>query len=189
MLVASFARPTGMFDNWFNRFTAFVTGGSYCHSEFVFTFPVEEMKEFLVDVGEEVGKWEKKLEKYEDEGNVHICFFVVWGEQVNYRLLKKNHTNPYCRYPVERDFSVIEMDVTKEETVQLAKFLMQQRKKEYDYVGALTFYVPFRTKQEHYSMYFCSQLMVNALQHVNKFMDVNPSGVTPNKLYNMLLLS
>ena len=190
MLVASFARPIGMFENWFNKFTAFVTGGSYCHSEFVFTFTFEEMKSFLIDVNEDITKWNSKLDKYNDNGDIHICFFVVWGEQVSYRLMKKNHSNPYCRYPTERDFSILKINnINNEDKVKLAKFLMQQRKKEYDYVGALTFFIPYRNQQENYNAYFCSQLMVNALQHINLYTEVNPSAITPNSLYNMLLLS
>ena len=73
MLVASFARPCGMFDNWFNKFTSFVTGGSFCHSEFVFSFPVARMREFLTFAGEDESEWQRKLERYEEDGMIHPC--------------------------------------------------------------------------------------------------------------------
>ena len=38
MITASFAKPVGLFDNWFNKVTAYVTGGEFCHSEFIFSF-------------------------------------------------------------------------------------------------------------------------------------------------------
>ena len=47
MLDAVFARPVGIFDNWFNKAVAWVTGGNYCHSEFVFTWTEEEANFFF----------------------------------------------------------------------------------------------------------------------------------------------
>ena len=64
VLVGSFARPIGLFDNWFNKVTAVVTGhgGNFCHSEFIFSFSVERMKKFLTYVEEDLSKWKKKLD-------------------------------------------------------------------------------------------------------------------------------
>ena len=70
-LVASFAKPIGLFDNWFNKVTAVVTGhgGNFCHSEFVFTFTLERMNEFLLHVDENPKDWQKKLDRYEEDGS------------------------------------------------------------------------------------------------------------------------
>ena len=191
-LVASFAKPVGLFDNWFNKVTAVVTGhgGNFCHSEFVFSFTVDRMKEFLKHVEEDIKKWEKKLERYEENGMIHLCFFIVWGNDVSYRLLKYGHNNPYFKYPNENEFSLIKLkNITEEEEFRVGKFLMDQIKKEYDYVGALAFFLPMRGQEPCYNKWFCSQLMVASLQHINRLKDINPAGITPNHLYKLLLVS
>lgn len=192
VLVGSFARPIGLFDNWFNKVTAMVTGhgGNFCHSEFVFSFTVERMKKFLDFVDEDLSKWQKKLDRYEEEGMIHICFFIVWGNNVSYRLLKYGHNNPYYKYPNENEFSLIQIkDLSDDDEFRIGKFLMDQMKKEYDYYGALTFFVPMRNQEPTYNRWFCSQLMVASLQHINRLKNVNPGAISPNHLYKLLLVS
>ena len=192
VLVGSFARPIGLFDNWFNKVTAMVTGhgGNFCHSEFVFSFTVERMKKFLDYVNEDLSKWQRKMDRYEDEGMIHICFFIVWGNNVSYRLLKYGHNNPYYKYPNENEFSLVQIkDLSEDDEFLIGKFLMDQMKKEYDYYGALTFFVPLRNQEPTYNRWFCSQLMVASLQHINRLKNVNPGAVSPNHLYKPLLVS
>ena len=165
-------------------------GGNFCHSEFVFSFTVERMKHFLNFVEEDFSKWEKKLERYEENGLIHICFFIVWGNKVSYRLLKYGHNNPYFKYPNENEFSLVEIkDLSDEDEFEIGKFLMDQIKKEYDYYGALTFFVPMRNQEPTYNKWFCSQLMVASLQHINRLKNVNPGAISPNHLYKLLLVS
>lgn len=192
VLVGSFARPIGLFDNWFNKVTAMVTGhgGNFCHSEFVFSFTVERMKKFLDYVNEDLSKWQRKMDRYEEEGMIHICFFIVWGNNVSYRLLKYGHNNPYYKYPNENEFSLVQIkDLSEDDEFLIGKFLMDQMKKEYDYYGALTFFVPLRNQEPTYNRWFCSQLMVASLQHINRLKNVNPGAVSPNHLYKLLLVS
>ena len=187
MLTASFARPVGLFDNWFNRLTAFITSGDFCHSEFIFSFTTERMINFLNHMEEDLSDWDKKLKRYEEDGMYHMCFFIVWGDSVSYRLLKKRHNNPYYKFPSENENALIEMKINDEQEFVVAKFLFDQIKKDYDTFGALTFYVPLRGRSGTYEKYFCSQLMVASLQQINKLKNINPSSVTPNKLYQLLL--
>lgn len=192
VLVGSFARPIGLFDNWFNKVTAVVTGhgGNFCHSEFIFSFSVERMKKFLTYVEEDLNKWKKKLERYEEDGMIHICFFIVWGNNVSYRLMKYGHNNPYFKYPNENEFSLVTIkNLSDEDEFRIGKFLMDQIKKEYDYYGALSFWVPLRNQEPTYNRWFCSQLMVASLQHINRLKNVNPGGISPNHLYKLLLVS
>jgi hypothetical protein len=111
----------------------------------------------------------------------------VWGDSVSYRLLKKKHNNPYYKFPSENENALIEMKINDEQEFVVAKFLFDQIKKDYDTFGALTFYVPLRGRSGTYEKYFCSQLMVASLQQINKLKNINPSSVTPNKLYQLLL--
>ena len=50
MLYASFFRPVGIYDGWFNRAAAWMTGGPYCHSELVFKWTKSELEEVMQSV-------------------------------------------------------------------------------------------------------------------------------------------
>jgi hypothetical protein len=187
MIQASFARPIGLFDNWFNRFVATLTGGSYCHSEFIFSWDIDEARVFVNAL---TGHQNLK-NKLENESNeqVNICFYVVWGDRCGYRLLKHDENNMFYQMPNETEFSTVSLDMNTHEEKEIARFLFNQCGKEYDYTGALTYFFPLRTAQREYTTYFCSQLMVCGLQRISRLENINPASITPNKLYNLLLTS
>ena len=60
MINAVFARPVGIFDNWFNKVVSYMTGGDFCHSEFVFSWTQQEAAHFFKL---EVRKAQKELQK------------------------------------------------------------------------------------------------------------------------------
>lgn len=185
MLISSFSKPVGLFDNWFNKVVAKITGGEYCHSEFIFSWTETECTEFLVSNNLSVdilSKWKKYL----DNDKINICFYVLWGDETTYRLLQAHHNNPFYRMPNDVQYTNVPMKLSKEKEFKLAGFLFNQLKKDYDYYGALTYFVPFRGSNDEYQSYFCSQLMVCALQHIQFFTAINPSSVTPNKLYELI---
>jgi hypothetical protein len=188
MLHGSFARPVGLFDNWFNGVVAGITGGAFCHSEFIFSWDTDTATAFLNTV-EGQDRLKERCEEYEEDNMVNICFYVLWGDTCSYRFLKNSHRNKFYRTPNEAEYEQVEIPINMEEEYKLARFLLEQCGKNYDYVGALTCFVPFRKTSNIYDVYFCSQLMVCALQHVDKLKNVNPSGVTPNTLYKLLLTS
>lgn len=185
MICASFARPSGLFDNVFNRFVSWLTGGEYCHSEFIFTWNMETAGKFFKTV-EGHSRLKERFGDYCEDGVVNICFYVLWGDRTSYRLLKHNANNPFYRMPNETQFTCLPIALEEEHEFKMATFLLDQCKKEYDYAGALTYYIPLRHAQNEYPTYFCSQLMVCALQHIQQYREVNPSSVTPNKLYTLL---
>ena len=123
---------------------------------------------------------------YEEDGKIHICFYVLWGDKTSYRLLKYQHNNPFYRMPNETQFTCLDIPMEEEDEFTVVTFLLDQCKKSYDYAGALTYYIPLRPSHQVYPTYFCSQLMVCALQHVRQYMDTNPSSITPNGLYALL---
>jgi len=186
MLQSSFARPVGLFDNWFNRFVSFVTQGSFCHSEFIFSWDMDTASKFFEGVEGYESLKTQYLEHVED-GKVNICFYVVWGDVCSYRLLKHTNRTAFYRMPNEVEHKVVELNVGENDEFQLAKFLLSQCGKNYDYSGALASFIPLRRSSTVYDSYFCSQYMVCGLQHIGRFGNVNPSGVTPNSLYRMLL--
>ena len=185
MICASFARPVGLFDNVFNRFVTWLTGGEYCHSEFIFTWDMETATKFFETI-EGHAKLKERFRDYEEDGKINVCFYVLWGDNTSYRLLKHQHNNPFYRMPNESQFTLLPLTMEQEHEFKVATFLLDQCKKEYDYAGALTYYIPLRYSNQEYPTYFCSQLMICALQHVRQFQDINPSSVTPNKLYTLL---
>lgn len=185
MISASFARPCGLFDNFFNRFVSWLTAGDYCHSEFIVTWDLATATTFFDNI-EGHDKLKERFADYIEDGKVNICFYVLWGDTTGYRLLKHDSNNPFYRMPNETQFTVLPLPMEVEQEFKVATFLLNQCKKEYDYAGALTYYLPLRHSHQEYPTYFCSQLMVCALQQVRQFQDINPSSVTPNKLYTLL---
>lgn len=185
MLAGSFARAVGLFDNFFNKVVARFTGGEFCHSEFVVTWDEKTAAEFF-DSLEGHEKLQRNYTRYLDDGELHICFYLLWGDTASYRMLKKDHNNPFYRYPDGRQFQLVELNTTKEEEFKVARFLLEQYKKHYDYAGALSYWFPLRASQMEYPTYFCSQQMLCALQHIGRFRDTNPSSVTPNKLFDLM---
>jgi hypothetical protein len=187
-LFASFARPVGLFDNWFNRFVAFLTGGEFCHSEFIVTWDTATAKLFFDDLDGHDRLKDKWL-AHEEDGQIHICFYVLWGDTITYRLLKHDHNNPFYKYPDGHQFKAVEIHVDQDTEFRVANYLLKQVKKEYDYAGALTYWMPLRSARGEYPTYFCSQYMACALQHVDMLKSENPANITPNKLHKLLTSS
>ena len=188
MLIASFARPVGMFDNFFNKLVAWATGGGeYCHSEFIFSYSVEEF-ENIVDKIEGHPFLKTSFKHYVENNKINICFYVVWGDVVSYRLLKHTHNNPFYRMPNKTQFSTIDLDTTIEQEEKMISFLLKQCGKYYDYQAALGYFVPMRNSKPTYAKYFCSQLMLTALHQIQLYRDHNPASTTPNALYKILTL-
>lgn len=186
MIHASFAKPVGLFDNYFNRFVATITWGEYCHSEFIVTWTEAEAIEFLQNKNLDISILKKWKNHMDDDDKLHICFYVLWGDKTTYRLLKQNHTNPFYRMPNDHQFSTIKLNLDQAQEYDMVEFLFKEMKKNYDYTGALTYFVPLRRSHQEYASYFCSQWMICALQKIKYFQAINPSGVTPNKLYNLI---
>ena len=64
MLYASFLRPEGVYDSYFNKLVAFVTrGGDFCHSEFVFRWSEEEFAKVREWIKEYKSRKRSKEEK------------------------------------------------------------------------------------------------------------------------------
>ena len=96
MLNAVFARPVGIFDNWFNKFVTYLTRGDFCHSEFVFTWTEEEAEHFFSEIDGH-DKFKANYSRYIEDGKLHVCFYILWGDVLSYRLLKYQHNNPFYR--------------------------------------------------------------------------------------------
>ena len=183
MLQAVFARPVGIYNNWFNKVVAYITGGSFCHSEFVFTWSEEEADAYFGSMDTPLAN---SYKRYIEDGKLHVCFYILWGDVLSYRLLKYQHNNPFYRIADEAQSANIPINVTMDEEKKMVSFLLNQCGKSYDYTAALMYYIPLRNSLTEYDQYYCSELMVCTLQQVRMLSNVNPSGCTPNKLYTLL---
>lgn len=185
MLIASFAKPIGMFDNFFNKAVAWATNGDFCHSEFIFTYTSEEFENIINDI-EGHTFLKEKFRQYVENDKINICFYVIWGDTVSYRLLKKTHNNPFYRMPNESQFKTIKLETTNEQEEKMLSFLLNQCGKFYDYKAALAYWLPWRSSMPEYPKYFCSQLMLTTLHQIQLYREFNPASTTPNELYKIL---
>lgn len=184
MLYLQFYKPEGLFSGTMNRLAAWVTGGPYAHCDFVFKLNEDQVDDVLAqhglnDIRENRHKYMRK------DGHLYLCVHVYWGDEVAYRVLIPDHVHPYWNVP-ELDHAI---DCTWDDEKKIFRFCMDQLYKPYDYVGAMTFYLPSakRGSDMLFSRYFCSQLCTHALQHVGRLLTVNPRRVTPNRLHRLLL--
>ena len=185
MLHAVFARPVGIFDNWFNKVVSYMTGGDFCHSEFMFTWTAGEAEYFFSKINGH-DKFKNNYKRYIEDGKLHICFYILWGDVLSYRLLKFQHNNPFYRVLDESQSAQLKINLSQENEMKVASFLISQCGKPYDYTGAVCYFVPLRHSQTEYEKYYCSELMVCALKQCRMLLEVNASGVTPNNLYKLL---
>tara|TARA_B110000008_G_scaffold279507_1_gene326885 strand:+ start:2179 stop:2742 length:564 start_codon:yes stop_codon:yes gene_type:complete len=185
MLNAVFARPVGIFDNWFNKVVSYMTGGNFCHSEFVFSWTPTEAKHFFSNL-EGHDKFKNNYKRYIEDGKLHVCFYILWGDVLSYRLLKYQHNNPFYRVLDDSQAEKLRINLSQENEMKIASFLMSQCGKPYDYTAAVCYFVPLRNSSPEYEQYYCSELMVCALQQCRMLLEVNPSGITPNHLYKLL---
>ena len=178
MLFASFVRPTGIYDSWFNKCVSFVTkGGSYCHSEFVFRWSTEELQEVLERV-----KGFASLRSYTPSNDVvDVAVYILWGGHVQYRILNGN--GAFWSFPKD---DIIKIQTSWENELNTITWLSNQIGCPYDHAGAVMYSVPLRQANNTYDSYFCSQLMACALRRLGKLHEYNPSALSPNGLYAAL---
>tara|TARA_B110001452_G_scaffold267564_1_gene278094 strand:+ start:1408 stop:1965 length:558 start_codon:yes stop_codon:yes gene_type:complete len=179
MIYASFRKPVGIFNNWMNRVAATVTGGNFCHSEFIFEWTEEQLTEALHVAGLS-GSSLSRISCVDDK--IHVAMYIMWGMQVGYRVLSYDAEDPFWNMP-EQHLVPIPCDFKQEKKIFV--WCMEQYGKDYDKMGALGSLVPVRSWQIEYDTYFCSQFMACALNHVY-ITSVNPGAVTPNSLYDTL---
>ena len=176
MLYAAFYEATGMYNGCFNSLATWVTRGKYCHSEFVFKWTPDELRE----VGEKLTGF-VHLRRPVDHV-VYVSIYVLWGGMVDYRFLTEDAAQEFFRVPKR----MLPIDVSFEQELQIARWLFTQYGCPYDKLGAMLCVIPWRKAQKQYTRYFCSQLMACALNNVDITHIHNPAGMSPNRLYRYL---
>lgn len=184
MLYASFREPVGMFDSYFNRLAAYITGGRYCHSEFIFVWTKTELMSVLKNT-EHLTVLRLHAATMLDTDTVHVAMYIMWGMNVACRILNSSDMDPFYEIPTKH---LVKIRCSPELELQLFHWCKSQFGTPYDKVGALLCWLPFRRKNRSYEKYFCSQLMVCALQSVD-YGDcsmLNPGHTSPNALHAFL---
>ena len=178
MLYASFCTADGIYSGAFNRLAACVTGGNFCHCQFIFEWNDVQLSKILSHKG--FHKLRRAAGCAAGE-KVYVCVDVAWGGLVDFRLLYPDALEPYYCVPEKNKVPVL---CSFEEEVQLALWLQLQQGKSYDRLGALMCWLPWRPKRLEYECYFCSQLMACGLEQVGLFRFRNIP--TPNRLFEVL---
>lgn len=171
MLYASFFRPRGIYGGWFNRAAAWVTGGPYCHCEFVFKWTPAQLADLTA-------KLQGHAPLRELEGDVYVCMYVLWGGTVNYRVLKEDSASEFFGVPRHK----VQLELTDAQEQRVATWLLDEYGKSYDRVGALLCPFQWRAPKPTYPRYFCSQLMACALNAAGVTEIHNPGTMSPNAL-------
>ena len=174
MLYASFVRPEGVYNSLFNKFAAFATKGQFCHSEFIFRWSDEELKQVLSRVKGFASLRNRK-------GPIDVAVYIVWGDIVRYRVL-----SGYSQFWSVPERDMIHIQTSWENELNTITWLSEQLGRPYDKVGALLSPFSWRRRNIAYDHYFCSQLMACALQRLHMIPQCNPGNLTPNSLFRVL---
>ena len=125
MLYASFVRPEGVYNSLFNKFAAFATKGQFCHSEFIFRWSDEELKQVLSRVKGFASLRNRK-------GPIDVAVYIVWGDIVRYRVL-----SGYSQFWSVPEQDMIPIQTSWENELNTITWLSDQLGRPYDKVGAL----------------------------------------------------
>lgn len=179
MFFASFVRPEGIYNSWFNKIVALATrGGSFCHSEFVFRWTQEELAQVLARVK---GFASLRSIHVAPNDTVDVAIYILWGGNVQYRILRGH--GEFWTFPTQ---DTVKINTSWENELNTVTWLANQIGAPYDHLGAVLYGVPLRKQNIAYDSYFCSQLMACALQRLNMLTHINPASLTPNGLYRHL---
>lgn len=197
MLYTLLWKPEACFETLFNKFTAKITGGAFCHSELVFQFKKAKWLELLKSFNSgRVGQRAKSLSGRLNEifpgasdKDISLCFYTIWGSEMNLRLLTATDTYVFNKLPDKRYTKSVPSLFSDEEQRAALGFCLSELHKKYDNVKAVLFWVPrvdCLRRQVLPSKYFCSEFIVYLYQHVGYAKTYKPENITPNDLPKIL---
>lgn len=121
------------------------------------------------------GKWRDSYSHVELEFSDGVMFSASQYE---------NRTRFARRNPNSAAWVEVGLPLSWEEEAVVRQFCQRRDNLGYDYAGVAGFV--FGNPDEN-SKWFCSEVCVAALQVVGMFGEVNPSKVSPNDMYNLLV--
>lgn len=199
-MLCSFVTPgTPPFDVMFNRLAAKVTGGPYCHVETAFEGvslgKLRELQETLLedDLPDDLQRVRDATQsilqlfppQLSDDHKITVAFHALAGCPLGCRVLSE-HSEDLLYRPYDDTWRVYRLEGAPDNVVQ-ANLVWSLSKVglPYDTMGALT--SPWRSNSsmcdapdpEHW---FCSNLSLRFLQHLNICSELSMFGTTPNAL-------
>ena len=196
MLYTLLWRPEACFNTAFNKFTAKITGGEFCHSELVFQYTKRQWMEILKSftsgrIKERATSLSKRLadifEKSDEAKEISLCFHTIWGSEMNLRLLTASDPYIFNRLPTNNNEATkcVYSLFNKEEQRVALGFCLSELHKKYDNVKAVLFWVPrfnCRRATTLPSKYFCSEFIVYCFHQMGFAKNHRPENTTPNDL-------
>lgn len=198
MLYTLLWRPEACFKTVFNKFTATITGGDFCHSELVFQYTKSKWLQILSSfsssgkIKERATSLSRRLEDIfknsDDNTEISLCFYTIWGSEMNLRLLTANDPYIFNRLPTingEATKCIYSVFNDEEQRVALG-FCLSELHKKYDNIKAVLFWVPrfncIRQRTTLPSKYFCSEFIVYCFHQMGYAKNHRPENTTPNDL-------
>lgn len=192
-LKISFARPVGPYDMFWNKCT-----GTFCHVEMSIELE-KDLFRVIVDSNIHEAYNSSILEgimnrtKTSELKKLNACFYIMWGEEVSLRYLSDLSDDPFMSPAAKPVYETITIPLELEEMQKVVGYLLRQLGKPYDIPRALlTFsHVTLRLHGEP-DKFFCSQLVMHALQYAEMYKDEikeckNINHMQPECVYKWLV--
>lgn len=205
MLVAFVPASTPPFDLAFNKVAAAVTGGAYCHCETAFEGLALGRLRAVCDTLNLAHALPESMQRARDAARallavfpprtpddepVTLAFHALAGQPLGVRVLSP-HAEDVLNRPYDDTWRVYRLPDAPRKAVQAQLvWSLSQVGKPYDTMGALT--SPLHSghagavRAPDPSHWFCSNLSLRFLQHLNLCSGLSLTGTTPNSLERAL---
>ncbi len=110
-------------------------------------------------------------------GRYDLCFSSSWRD--GGVRFKRIHLDD------ERKWTLIELPVPREQAASVRQWCIRHLGGRYDLPGVLAFKLPL--VQQRLNWFFCSEVVVAALQQAGWFAGAKPHRTSPNRLYRLAL--
>jgi hypothetical protein len=187
----NFANPLGPYDNYFNR-----CAGRYCHVEMTLKIDCQIFRA-LVDANVSDAHAPEMLQQLlnrskDYEGDVTVCFFILWGGVVSVRFLSELADDAFFRPPEQPVYDSINVNI--KDISELHKLISWQLKhvgRLYDIPRALCLLIPVTIRLDgNPYKFFCSQMLMhmfkdNEMFDTSALVDIN--HMKPDCVYDWLI--
>ena len=185
MLSVTFFRPRDYFSGTFNKFVTWMTAGEFCHCDLVVHTSPADVMEVVKQIYESAQQNEYAPEDcqrilHQIESNffatafrdaaqksetLTLAFAALWGSPMSVRVLTEVSHDSWYQIPNETtaisEIKHVE-SVTKEQSLEILKFSIEELGKDYDVSGALCSWLPWSNSEpkQKYESYFCSEFVL-----------------------------
>jgi len=181
-----FAKPVSVYDNWINKCV-----GRYCHCEISVKMDAalfSVMVDSAISEAYAPAYLEKILKKTKRvKGKLHFCFYVLLNDYVDIRFFNDLGDDFYNPVPEVYDTIEIEID-SMQRLKDFVVYNLCQLGKSYDLCRAVCLYLPFTLRTHQPDKFFCSQLVMHSLNHIDITTDQDINHMKPDDVYDWLTI-